>query len=95
MIYFCFVQGDVTSVSHLAAQYLPAPAPHCYLSWSEQAMVGPKGQEIAFGYRQEEPQATPPRLEQIPIPLRGSRFTFYTDPREVPASRKHIYIHQA
>lgn len=53
MIYFIFVQGDVTSVVHLAAQgevlHLQR---QLHAAASEQAGVareGPGGQEIAFG----------------------------------------------
>lgn len=52
MIYFSFVQGDVTSVAHLAAQgevqHLGAPAPRCRPAGQSRLRVGP-GQEMAFG----------------------------------------------
>lgn len=57
MIYFCFVQGDETSVGQVAAQHLRAQAAS---AGPRRLWVGPRGQEIALGVGQEEPEATLP-----------------------------------
>lgn len=52
MIYFCFVQGDETSVGQVNAQHLRAQAASAGQS---RLWVGPRGQEIGIGVAQEEP----------------------------------------
>ena len=94
MIYFCFVQGDVTSVAHPEAQgevqrwglqpSTAAPAGQSRLQ------ANPEGRKLLLLRDKKNPRAPHHYPGADPTPLRGSRFTFYTGPWEVRPGNRHI-----